>query len=75
MGRLAEERDASARVRSQLAFALLCELPDADSPAPALPPLVASASADIARHSDGPYERAEPGERLRLHRIHQLSAL
>ena len=43
MGRLAEERDASERVRSQLAFALLCELSDADSAAPALPPLVAAA--------------------------------
>ena len=35
MGRLAEERDASERVRSQLAFALLCELSDADSAAAA----------------------------------------
>ena len=33
MGRLAEEGDASERVRSQLAFALLCELSDADSAA------------------------------------------
>ena len=46
MGRLAEERDASERVRSQLAFALLCELSDADSAAPALPPLVAAAIED-----------------------------
>ncbi len=54
MGRLAEERDASERVRSQLAFALLCELSDADSAAPALPPLVAAAIEDIRRN----YRRA-----------------
>ena len=53
MGRLAEERDASERVRSQLAFALLCELSDADSAAPALPPLVAAAIEDIRKTTPG----------------------
>ena len=55
MGRLAEEQDASERVRSQLAFALLCELSDADSAAPALPPLVAAAIEDIRRNYAGLY--------------------
>ena len=55
MGRLAEERDASERVRCQLAFALLCELSDADSAAPALPPLVAAAIEDIRRNYAGLY--------------------
>ena len=31
MGRLAEEKETHSRARSQLAFALLCELADADS--------------------------------------------
>ena len=64
MGRLAEERDAPARVRSQLAFALLCELSDADSAAPALPPLVAAAIEDIRRNYAGLYGVDELSERL-----------
>ena len=36
LDRLASEQDLPGRVRSQLAFALLCELADADSAAPAL---------------------------------------
>ena len=64
MGRLAEERDASERVRSQLAFALLCELSDADSAAPALPPLVAAAIEDIRRNYAGLYGVEELSERL-----------
>ena len=39
LDRLASEQELPGRVRSQLAFALLCELADADSAAPALPPL------------------------------------
>ena len=35
MGRLAEEKATHSRARSQLVFALLCELADADSAAPA----------------------------------------
>ena len=53
MGRLAEEQNASERVRSQLAFALLCELSDADSAAPALPPLVAAAMRTSAGTTPG----------------------
>ncbi len=44
MDRLAEEKTAHSRARSQLAYALLCELSDADSAASApLPPLVQAA--------------------------------
>ena len=39
----------------QLAFALLCELADADSAAPALPPLVQAAIADIRANYAGLY--------------------
>ena len=66
MGRLSEEQDASERVRSQLAFALLCELSDADSAAPALPPLVAAAIEDIRRNYAGLYGVEELSERLGL---------
>ena len=69
MGRLAEERDASERVRSQLAFALLCELSDADSAAPALPPLVAAAIEDIRRNYAGLYGVEELSERLGVSKI------
>ena len=49
MGQLAAETDDTphSRARSQLAFALLCELSGADSAAPALPPLVQAAMEDI----------------------------
>ena len=70
MGRLAEERDASERVRSQLAFALLCELSDADSAAPALPPLVAAAIEDIRRNYAGLYGVEELSERLGVSKSH-----
>ena len=74
MGRLAEERDASERVRSQLAFALLCELSDADSAAPALPPLVAAAIEDIRRNYAGLYGVEELSERLGVSKSHLASA-
>ena len=87
MGRLAEEQDASERVRSQLAFALLCELSDADSAAPALPPLVAAAIEDIRRNYAGLYGveelpgryltsvRIEAAMRLLLHREYTLDVI
>ena len=74
MGCLAEERDASERVRSQLAFALLCELSDADSAAPALPPLVAAAIEDIRRNYAGLYGVEELSERLGVSKSHLVRA-
>ena len=74
MGRLAEERDASERVRSQLAFALLCELSDADSAAPTLPPLVAAAIEDIRRNYAGLYGVEELSERLGVSKSHLVRA-
>ena len=74
MGRLAEERDASERVRSQLAFALLCELSDADSAAPALPPLVAAAIEDIRKNYAGLYGVEELSERLGVSKSHLVRA-
>ena len=74
MGRLAEERDASERVRSQLAFALLCEISDADSAAPALPPLVAAAIEDIRRNYAGLYGVEELSERLGVSKSHLVRA-
>ena len=74
MGRLAEERDTSERVRSQLAFALLCELSDADSAAPALPPLVAVAIEDIRRNYAGLYGVEELSERLGVSKSHLVRA-
>ena len=54
MDRLAEEKTAHSRARSQLAYALLCELADADSAASALPPLVQAAIEDIrANYANG----------------------
>ena len=58
MDRLAEEKAAHSRARSQLAYALLCELADADSAASALPPLVQAAIEDI-RANYGVEERSE----------------
>ena len=70
MGRLAEEQNASDRVQSQLAFALLCELSDADSAAPALPPLVAAAIEDIRRNYAGLYGVEELSEQLGVTKSH-----
>ena len=57
MGRLAEEKPTHSRARSQLVYALLCELADADSAAPALPPLVQAAIEDIRANYAGPVRR------------------
>ena len=64
MGRLAEEKPTHSRARSQLVFALLCELADADSAAPALPPLVQAAIEDIRANYAGLYGVEELSERL-----------
>ena len=72
MGQLAEESgsDRRSRARSQLAFALLCELSGADSAAPALPPLVAEAIADIRENYAGLYGVEELSERLGVSKSH-----
>ena len=70
MGRLAEEKETHSRARSQLAYALLCELADADSAAPALPPLVQAAIEDIRAHYAGLYGVEELSERLGVSKSH-----
>ena len=70
MDRLAEEKAAHSRARSQLAYALLCELADADSAASALPPLVQAAIADIRANYAGLYGVEELSERLGVSKSH-----
>ena len=72
MGQLAAENtdEPRSRVRSQLAFALLCELSGADSAAPALPPLVQQAMEDIRQHYAGLYGVEELSERLGVSKSH-----
>ena len=70
MGRLAEEKPTHSRARSQLAYALLCELADADSAASALPPLVQAAIEDIRANYAGLYGVEELSERLGVSKSH-----
>ena len=70
MDRLAEEKTAHSRARSQLAYALLCELSDADSAASALPPLVQAAIEDIRANYAGLYGVEELSERLGVSKSH-----
>ena len=71
LGRLAAEADTPrSRAASQLAFALLCELADADSAAPALPPLVQAAIEDIRQNYAGLYGVEELSERLGVSKSH-----
>ena len=72
MGQLAAEIDDTphSRARSQLAFALLCELSGADSAAPALPPLVQEAMEDIRANYAGLYGVEELSERLCVSKSH-----
>ena len=70
MGRLAEEKASHSRARSQLAYALLCELADADSAAVALPPLVQAAIEDIRANYAGLYGVEELSERLGVSKSH-----
>ena len=74
MGQLAAETDdmPHSRARSQLAFALLCELSGADSAAPALPPLVQEAMEDIRANYAGLYGVEELSERLGVSKSHQV---
>lgn len=68
--RLYAEPTAHSRARSQLAYALLCELSGADSAAPALPPLVAEAIEDIRANYAGLYGVEELSERLGVSKSH-----
>ena len=70
LDRLASESEAHSRIRSQLAFSLLCELSGADRAAPALPPLVASAIEDIRANYAGLYGVEELSERLGVSKSH-----
>ena len=70
MDRLDEEKETHSRARSQLAYALLCELADADSAAPALPPLVQAAIEDIRANYAGLYGVEELSERLGVSKSH-----
>ena len=70
MDRLAEEKETHSRARSQLAYALLCELADADSAAPALSPLVQAAIEDIRANYAGLYGVEELSERLGVSKSH-----
>ena len=70
LDRLAAEPERHSRARSQLAFALLCELAVADSAAPALPPLVQSAIEDIRANYAGLYGVEELSERLGVSKSH-----
>ena len=70
MDRLAAENQTHSRARSQLAYTLLCELADADSAAPALPPLVQAAITDIRANYAGLYGVEELSERLGVSKSH-----
>ena len=72
MGRLAGEEAASSRARSQMVFALLCELANADSAAPPLPPLAAAAIEDIRANYAGLYGVEELSERLGVSKSHLI---
>lgn len=74
MDQLAAEADNTSRTKSQIAFALLCELSGADSAAPALPPLVAEAIDDIRRNYAGLYGVEELSERLGVSKGHLVRA-
>ena len=70
MDTLASEKESHSRTRSQLAYALLCDLADADSAAPALPPLVQAAIEDIRANYAGLYGVEELSERLGVSKSH-----
>ena len=72
MGRLAGEEASSSRARSQMVFALLCELATADSAAPPLPPLAAAAIEDIRQNYAGLYGVEELSERLGVSKSHLI---
>lgn len=60
--------------QTQIAFALLCELGNADAAAPALPPLIAQAVEDIHTHYAELYGVDELSERLGVSKSHLVRA-
>ena len=72
MGRLAGDEAGGSRAVSQLVFALLCELANADSAAPPLPPLAAAAIEDIRANYAGLYGVEELSERLGVSKSHLI---
>lgn len=70
MDQLAAEMESSSRTKSQLAFALLCELSGADSASPPLPPLVAEAIDNIRHNYAGLYGVEELSEQLGVSKSH-----
>lgn len=71
---LAFESAGRSRAHSQAAFALLCELAEADAAAPPLPPLVAAALEDIRQNYAGLYGVEELSERLGVSKSHLVRA-
>ena len=69
---LLQHKDAPTQ--SKIAFALLCELGNADTAAPALPPLVAQAVEDIHSHYAELYGVEELSERLGVSKSHLVRA-
>ena len=72
MDRLAGGEFNGGRARSQMVFALLCELANADSAAPPLPPLAAAAIEDIRANYAGLYGVEELSERLGVSKSHLI---
>ncbi|MBQ7859847.1 MAG: helix-turn-helix transcriptional regulator [Faecalibacterium sp.] len=71
---VAQQTDASARAKSQLVFALLCELSDADAEQAPLPPLVAEAVNHIRHNYAGLYGVEELSEYLGVSKSHLVRA-
>ncbi len=67
-------RNSNSLEQTQIGFALLCELGNADTAAPALPPLVAEAVEDIHAHYAELYGVEELSERLGVSKSHLVRA-
>lgn len=69
-----EQQDATARTKSQMAFALLCELADADAAQAPLPPLIAEAVSHMRHNYAGLYGVEELSEYLGVSKSHLVRA-
>lgn len=67
-------RNSDPLRQSQIGFSLLCEMGNADTAAPALPPLVAQAVEDIHAHYAELYGVEELSERLGVSKSHLVRA-
>ena len=67
---LSQDRSAADRTKSQMVFALLCELADADAAQAPLPPLVAEAVQHIRHNYAGLYGVEELSEYLGVSKSH-----